>query len=515
MSDLSQEPDNYSLDDMMERLKRPSPTGTGDQGELVTRVDGSRAVRVRKRKRRSYQPHKDEAAQNRRLRIIQVSAALLLLLLSGLTAAGALIFGNSPFFRNRLLEGARFITGSKLEIREFRINPKTANASYVAMTWPGGNVLRELQARSLQAEILPSSFLGKSLNGDEITAGQVEVFLDFPEPSQPRAVEAAPVGRMNIRFKRYATNKLRLVLGSKTNATASIRDSEFVLQDRGPATRPQLIINRGTLQIPECPLWRIDRGHIEFRGDDIDMVGLRLLHETDTRGYMKLSGIIQPYSPDRKSTLAVQLDDFPLDGLVGAKLGKLFTGRVGSTDSADSNYFSFTPASETRGSLALAFEKSPSSSFEVSGFPAFALLARLLEDKWFERPVFDSNVQGTIRRNVGEVILEDLTCENRNRMSLRAHLRLTKQGSLSGTLRIGITDPMLKSSASNRIKHVFKESLNGFHWVELTVTGHTDAPRDNFAALYDAASADPVGRTLPGSSTIPSFEDLTTPPVPR
>ena len=520
MSDPSHEPDNYSIDDMMDRLKRRSSTGEEEQGELVTRADGSQAIRVRKRKRRSYQPHKDEEAKNRKLRIIQVSAALLIFILVGLTAAGALIFGNSPLFRNRLLEGARLMTGAKLEIREFRINPETAHARSMTMTWPAGNVLRELNLSMLRAEITPSSFLGKSLAGDELTASQAELLLDFPDPSQPRSVEAAPAGRMDIRFKRYATNNLLLVLGPKAKSTASIRNSEFVLQDRGAATRPQLIINRGILHIPGSPPWRIDRGHIEFRSDDIDLVSLRLLHETDTRGYMKLSGIIQPYSPDRKSTLAVQLDDFPLDGLVGAKLGKLFTGRVNTADSASSNYFSFTPASETQGTLAVNFEKALMTPFEVGGFPAFALLARLLDDKWFERPVFDSDVQGTIRHSNGEVALNDLTCDNRSRMSLIANLRMAKQGTLSGTLRIGISEPMLKSSASHRIKHVFKESSDGFHWADLTISGHVDSPRDNFAALYEAAPvgpagpAGPAGSPPPGTTGTPSFEDLTAPSGP-
>jgi hypothetical protein len=510
MPDNSQEPDNYSIDDIIDRLKRRSPDGTDDPGALVTRADGSQAIRVRKRKRRSSQPHKDEQTKTRRMRMIQVSGAFLLIVLAGLAAGGALVFGNSPVFRNRLVAGINILTGADVEMREFRVNPKTANATLLDLTWPEGHVMRHLRLRSINAEIFPASFLGKALTGEEITAGQAELTLDFPAPGQALQAEANRSKPMDIRFKRYAANNLRLSLGAKTSPVLWLRDSEFTLQDRGQNAWPQLLVNRGTIAIPGAPVWRLDRGHVEFRADDIDVIGLRLLHQTDNRGHMKLSGSIQPYETDRQSTLAVQLDSFVFDGLVGDRLGKIFVGRVNTSEVARSNFFSFTPAAETNGVLAITFEGSLATPFEVSGFPAFTLLARLLDDNWFERPSFEADVRGMVRRADGEVVISDLQCENRSRISLKADLRMTKDHRLTGTLRMGIAETMLKSSPNRRLERVFGESRHGFRWVELAISGRADAPHDNFSALYDATPADPAA-ALPGGTGAPSFEDLTTP----
>lgn len=509
MPDNSQDPDNYSIDDMIDRLKRRPTDGADDAGELVTRADGSQAIRIRKRKRRSNQPHKEEQTKTRRMRIIQVSGAFLLIVLAGLTAGGALVFGNSPLFRNRLAAGIHTRTGADVEMSEFRVNPKTANASLLDLTWPEGHVIRHLRLRSINAEIFPASFLGNALTGEEITAGQAELTLDFPVAGQPRKAEAVPSEPMDIRFKRYATNNLRLSLGAKSSPVLWLRDSEFTLQDRGPNARPQLLVNRGTIAIPGAPIWRLDRGHIEFRSDDIDVIGLRLLHETDNRGHMKLSGTVQAYEPGQQSTLAVQMDSFPFDGLVGDRLGKIFTGRINTSEVARSNFFSFTPAAETNGVLAVTFESSMATPFEVSGFPAFTLLARLLDDNWFERPAFETDVSGTVRRADGEVVISDLVCENRSRIALKANLRKTKDHRLTGTLRMGIAETMLKSSQNRRLERVFGESRHGFRWVELAISGRAEAPHDNFAALYDATPAEAT--TLPGGTGAPSFEDLTAP----
>lgn len=56
-----QGPDQYSFDEIMERLKKSHGADLGpDDGELVTRADGTQAIRIRKRKRRSHQPHHEE-----------------------------------------------------------------------------------------------------------------------------------------------------------------------------------------------------------------------------------------------------------------------------------------------------------------------------------------------------------------------------------------------------------------------------------------------------------------------
>lgn len=510
MSENSNEPDNYSIDDMIDRLKRRPEEGGEPRGELVTRADGTQAIRVRKRKRRTHQPHKDEQVRSRRMLMIQVSGAFLLIVLLGLTAGGAMVFGNSPVYRNRVLAGARTLTGAELELRGFRVNPKTANASTLEFTWPEGHVLRRLFLRSLNAEIHPASFLGRAFSGEELSASQAEMRIDFPVPGQARAAGAPNSDPMDIRFHRYAAQKLQVTLGPETSPVLRLRETEFTLQDQGRNTSPFLLINRGTLSIPGAPAWRVDRAHVEFRGDEIDVVSLRLLHATDNRGHMKLNGTVQPYNPQRESTLAVHLDGFPIDALVGEALGKVLSGYVDSKETARSNFFSFTPAEETKGVLAVTFESTPATPFEIKGFPAFGFLVRVLDDKWFENPVFEGGVRGTLRRADGEVVVGDLECENRSRISLKANLRITADNQLAGTLRMGIADVLIKSSQNPRLERVFSEARHGFRWAELAVSGRPDAPLDNLSALYDAAPAGPDA-ALPGSTGTPSFEDLTTP----
>ncbi|MBU6327458.1 MAG: hypothetical protein KGQ89_07515, partial [Verrucomicrobia bacterium] len=66
-----QEPESYSLEEMMRRLKERGH----NEGELVVRSDGTQALKVKKRKRRSNQPHKEEMKRAQQFRVVQLAIA--------------------------------------------------------------------------------------------------------------------------------------------------------------------------------------------------------------------------------------------------------------------------------------------------------------------------------------------------------------------------------------------------------------------------------------------------------
>ena len=138
------EPEKYSIDEMMDRLKNRPAEDPIQDGELVTRSDGSQAIRVRKRKRRSHQPAKEERKSTRRARMIQVSGALSLLLLGLFAAGAAIVYANSAGFRESLVKKISLSSGARAELQLFRMNPTSANAGMLTLAWPEGNALRDL-----------------------------------------------------------------------------------------------------------------------------------------------------------------------------------------------------------------------------------------------------------------------------------------------------------------------------------------------------------------------------------
>ena len=510
------EPEKYSIDEMMDRLKNRPAEDPLQDGELVTRADGTQAIRVRKRKRRSHQPHKEELRQNRRARMIQVSGALILVLLATFGAGAAIVFANSAPFREGLVRKIVENTGAKVQLEQFRMNPTHANAGRLILNWPDGNALGELSTRGIRAGIHPTSYFGKSMVGDEVICAEGILNLRVPDLQSPLRLEA-PDSPSLIRFKRYASPRLHVLVGDPSAPLIRLSNTEGSFQPGSVGKRSLLLLNRGDISIRGWPQLRMDRSHIEFRGTEVDVLGMRLRHETDNRGAFELSGTVTPYLRDRGSSMAVDLQSYLLSGLVGPELGRLFSGsntedlisgRIDTLPDTKSNYLTFTPGPAPDSKLAISFRSSLTSNFELTGFPFLSGIARLLDDSWFEKPIFEADAQGVLRRENGVVALGELNFEHKGRMAIRGGLSMAANRMLGGALEVGIAEPMVKTAANRRLDAMLGPAKDGFRWVTVKISGSAANPADNFSELFDATSVTGIPAANDG---IPSFEQHVAP----
>ena len=511
MSAAPSEPEKYSIDEMMDRLKA-APSENPDEGELVTRSDGSQAIRVRKRKRRSTQPHKEERHRTRRTRIIQVSAALIFLFIAALTVGGAIIYANSTPFRQGLIRKIEQVSGATVDLQGFRMNPKTANSGIFSLTWPDGNVLKNFSTLGFTADVSPASFLGKSMTGEDVTLGNGVLTLQFPKAGQALRNDPAPPGASPIRFDRYRIPMLDITLGDPATPLIKLATSEASLTPENINGRPQLSLYHGALTIDGWPKLRMDRALVEFRGTEAEIIGLRVLHETDDRGALEVSGLVAPYKPDQPVTLAVTLDEFQLSGLTGAALGRLFSGKIDSLPIAKSNYLTFLPTANPSPTFDASFRVSSNSSIEVRGFPfLFALSQILREDPWFLQPTFEGDASGVIHRERGVVTLRNLDLESKGRLALRGEISIAANQTLAGSLQLGLAESVIGGAPTTRLKSMFGPPMDGYRWLTLKISGPATEPMDNFKELFSTAAVAPRESPAPVDTEKSSFEELTRP----
>lgn len=509
MSAAPSEPEKYSIDEMMDRLKQSS-SESPDNGELVTRADGSQAVRVRKRKRRSSQPKKESVESNRRARIIQISAALVLVIGALLAAGVGIIYANSSLFRDSLIQKIEHATGADAGIVEFRMNPKTGNAKTLSMTWPQGNVLKSMVLNGLTAEIFPSSFLGKSMNGEEVIIQGGTVALQYPEPGQTKLKNPPAGDSPAINFSRYRSRVLDITLGNTPGSALGLSKTEGSFAPNNVKGVPQLSLYKGELFIPNWPKLRLDRALVEFHGEEADIINLRLLHEKDNQGSFQLRGTVSPYQPEQLTTLEVGLESFQISGIIGPAFGKLVDGEIDTQPVANSNFLSFRPTATSSAKLDVAFSASLNSKISMQGFPFLSALSQALgEDEWFLNPVFEEKNSAGLLREAGAVSIRNIDFESKARMALRGEISLSSSQTLSGNLQVGISEAMIVGSKNSRLINMFGPTIEGFRWITLKIDGQVNAPTDNFKVLFDAAKASAAAR--PAGETGSSFEELTTP----
>ncbi len=506
MASPESDPEKYSIDEMMERLKSRAPEEPSSAGELVIRDDGTAAIRVRKRKRRSSQPKKEEARRSRRALIFQISGILVLLILAGLAIGGGIVFANSVPYRNSLVKKVAAATGASVDLQLFRMNPTNAYADSMSLDWPEGHILGDLKLRVLKAEIRPSSFLGKTFTGEDVTASDGVLRLYAPQGKPPGPGEGSE-GEPTLRFNRYGVNKLDVFFGDPTEGSGRLTGTEASFYATTVSGHPQLRLHRGDLAFEGWPTLQVDRGLIEFRGGEIGIVGLKLSSESDRRGQLDLVGTVQPFDPDRPSTLKLTASSFPMAGIVGPVLGNLISGRIDTDPEAQSNSLSFAPGPNPAATLSLSFTGSLDSGMEMKQFPFLFGLAQSLNDDWFERPVFSSDASGTIRRAAGVVRLADLSLLTRGRMAVKGDIAMDRSGLLSGVIEVGLTEGIVAGAPSRRLAALFGGSREGFRWMKLAISGTAESPADDFQEQYNTLEREASGVSSPGAT----FEELTRP----
>lgn len=522
------EPERYSLDQMMERLQGGQDEHPSE-GELVTRADGTQAIRVRKRKRRSHQPQREEAKRSQKLQSIRVAAlgagVLLLLLFIG----GVFVYTNTPAYRNKVGAAITARTGaSKAELKSFRVTPLSANANEVSVVWPDGTSYgKELTLRRISAKVSPFGVLRSGISGSDITATEGTLVLQSLTGSPTRPAPDAP----EIRFESAVIGKLGVFFGSQSSPVFKVTDTEASLSRMGQADHQALNLHRGTFGLSGWPAWNLDRIFLELAPDSIKVVSFRASDTVLPRGQMEISGVINTADPSASSSLSVKLSAFQVADLFGPDLAKFINFKLDSREVASSNYLSVVPASPQDAEIAVAFTSALSAGFlqpvtsdginsidaknSLAGFPFLSKLATALDDRKYLSPVFDE-ATGVIRRKGARIEARDLRFVCRALFTVSGSFTIAEDRSLTGSLEVGLPETVLELARQEKLDAMFGPVRNGLRWCPVRLGGSADFPTDDFAASLSgpARVTEPGGSAAPGAERPPAdpgklFEDLT------
>ncbi len=498
--------EKYTIDEMMGRLKKRQTAEVTP--ELVTRSDGSQALKVKKRRRRTDQTVNNETKLKKRIQIVQIAGVVLLLTIVSLVLGVGVLYVNSAGYRDSLTSKLEISSGAEVDLKQFRMNPLAAKTGATKLSWPAGNVLEKLELNGATAKIYPSAFIGKTFGGEEIVAESGKLFLQASDPSQPVRHVPGPEGELPVRFSRYAVPSLDIRFG----AFGGLSKTEASLFPGTIAGQGELRLSGGALQLADWPQLSLDRSYIKVRNSELQIQSMRFnLPEVADRqtstGYIDFSGSLTPFGDQGTHTLSAKLGNFPLSYLVGGDLGRFFVGRVDSSEIPDSNFLSFDVDAPENARLELTVANSLDSRIDMSGFKFLQMLAVAFNDRWYEFPVFDDDVTMVVKRMGQDCDISGISLVKRGRMVVRGDIFNGEGGAIKGKLKIGIPETTVAVSGDKKLAKMFGEVREGYRWVDLEISGTGAVPEDNFRTIYmDTSSGE---SSAPGKGTPQdSFEDL-------
>lgn len=479
--DPSAEPESYTLEEMMEKLKE---RGQGD-GELVTRADGTQAIKVKKRKRRSTQPHKEKAKTQQKIRIFQFGIVFFLLAALVATAAGMLFYYNSSSFRESVRVKVAAWTGADVDFAEFSVTPKNSRCATIKMAWPEGNHLRSLALVAPTAHLDISSFLGAKWGGSSVVASTGKLDFAAGEEGKPkRGATALEETEFPFNFANYRCEKLDILgYGKDKQAWMSVEgtDAAMIKNTRGS----QLRLVGGLVKVLGFAPVKLDRATLFFELGQMKIDTLRFKPKDAGDGTLEFANAIDLYSKE-SSKLKMTLDRFPLEALLGDGLGKVINGLVETDENSLNRVLTLTPGEYNSFSIQLGFRGSDRDALSIKNFPFLSDLSRELQDRDFNNSyVFSDRVEGELLRGVNQATIKGLHLEKEGSFVVKGELSFIN-GKLEGTLQLGLAPSQL-GGAAPEMRKVFSQVSDNYQWCKIQISGTPDLPMDNFADLLKKA----------------------------
>lgn len=505
------EPEKYSIDDMMDRLRSRGEGGRSGEAELVVRADGTQAYRMRKRKRRSHQPKKEKEKRQRRFRVAQVVGAVALVAVTGLALLGSLIYLNSSAYRTSILTRIKTWTGAEPELSQFRVSPVSAAAGAVELSWPDSSMLKRLKLDGVRADLRISSIFGGAWKGAEMVATQGGSLILQTPSGAPAGPSPERIGSCPFQF-RYRSPKFSVIMGDPERPAMHLKDSEVSLAVLDPgATTANLQFEGGTLSLAGWGEFGLNFASLQIEPGGLRLGGLRLAPAAGAKGEIEILNPRQVQLDLNKgeAEMDLRIARIPLSSLLGSGFGSWLGATVESPEQSMGSFL-FVGGKIPRLSCRIPFQATPSSESTIDRLPLFSILAKETGEVWYQKPRLDQEFRGTVVRDADSTGLEGLELDARGRLSITGQVSADAAGTLSGVLEIGLPESELTDSAVS-FRRVFARRSDGYAWASVKISGTGLKPADDFQQQMESASTT-VSPTIEGAGFLEDeFRELTTP----
>jgi len=452
-----------------ERMLRAAERKSGSQGsetrEVITQEDGTKIVRVRKRKRKSNVDSDSLTNSDDKLNMRLFLGIIISLVVLSIVGIGFLSFRvvslNKPSEINRLTETANTTFVTDTEIKGYRLGYNKVKVSqFVIKENETSPIGYKLQINSIKAPIDPYQlFLGKLSGGlAQASSAVLEVSPNFiNQPVFSNKWESS------YSHDSLSIDSLDIILGESKKSKVAGANATFTKKDKSLifTLREGALIGSGAF--PSV----LEKGRIHFDEDKISVESL-VFNDGDS-GKIALSGDI--YNGKEQAL------DYKIEGLslerMNNFLGEIISARINS-DSGRAHFNfeegTYTLSSDFRSSVRGVTLKR--FLFLIDIKETFGMVDRA-------ELSFLDEARGRLTISNDGYRLHDLNLYNAPNLRVQGEVNVDLKGKLSGQLSVGFSVSKITSAFPN-IDRSKLSVIGGFVFIPATLSGTTNIPKDDF-----------------------------------
>ncbi len=480
---MPEDKENIAVEEMMKNLKRgeenyrpitEEDTKANDQpdsrleqgGELVTRADGSKAIKVKSHKRRSHQPKKEKQRKNQRNKIILISLGVVGLLLAGIAFTVMIGYYNGNRFKEKVTTTVANITGAETELEKLDVSLSTAKIQKIHLDWKEKNsVVDYLQLEKVVADFGVFSFFGGGWNGSEVQSSNGEIHLRLNE--NPAQMNTGGEALVDFEFTTYKCNDLDAVIGKDGDWKVNGSRAEFRVTEDGVK---QVYLYGGSINAPFFEEYQIKSGVAEVKPTLVDL-NLNLASKNG-RGSILLVGDVGYKSSDSIS-LVTKFTDANLDDWIDAKAQRFIRGVMTNGEGVFKMNLGDFKSKEITTNV-------ESNATDIISFEFLETLSLKLRNSFYgNKLAFTGDSSYRVSWLKDKVMVSNMKLIEPDRMQILGDFTINRSNELSGSFKIGVATEAMNPVDLRALKKVFKEDKGDYIWTNITLSGSVDTPKDD------------------------------------
>lgn len=492
-SDVGEEGASSHVRGIIQQLNEEKPSKEKSR-EVVVRPDGTKVIRVTKKRRVLVSDAEKRKAGRRSFLMILLGAFILcfallavLLFRMSLLSGEAYVQQQSEALKRAWGAETVALSGVGVEGTDFHL-------SGVVAEFPEGSLIRRVVLADVSANLDIATFFSGILKGDKVSIARAEIVYDA-------AAEKLSIPRFQgedlWKFARVECDEFNVKSTAEENPAVAVSNAHAYLYypRRSDRSSCALEVSGGTVQIRGMQPIRLKDGKFYISPSGVEEFSLRGTTDraTEAAGHEKTSLAISgrlsegdllggPYEFDADN---MRFEDFTQGRLENIFTARTVTQAVGRDRSRARVLLPF------QGSAPVFSGEFALKNICFKGFPVETALLRHMESekrKNYLPPVISRG--HVVLTHEGENLrleLPDAQVVERDLLHLRGHVELNESNAVSGTMEFGLPAIVTHAEyADGKADPIFREDA-GVAWLAVELSGTVNLPEDNSAQLEAAA----------------------------
>lgn len=467
--------------------------------EVVVRPDGSKVVRVTKKRRVLVSDAEKRKAGRRSFMLILMGAFALCFIGVAMLLFRMSQMSGEAYVQSRADELKRAWGAESVTLLGGGVEGTSFHISGIVAEFSADSLVQHVELSDISADLDTSSFFTRVLTGDKMTIGRAEVHLN---PAGRTLQMPLFQSEALWKFRRVECENFHVTMGD----ILKLKDARSYMYHPRSSDKSvcSLVISEGTVQLRGMKLIRLreskwllsPRGVEEFSlSGTTDRPNESAGHESTS---LAICGRI-PVGDSLAGPFEFDSDGMPFSEFTQGRFGNILTARTAQQAIGKNHSLArITLPLETQtpvfgGEFLLK-------QICLSGFPVQQLITMHMEAG--KRASYQPGVIGSghvqltqVGENM-EVVFPENQVEERDLLSLAGNLVLDADNSISGKMDIGIPAILTHAEyADGKPDPIFRENA-GTAWVTVELSGTVNLPDDNSAVLV--AETEEARRARPG-----------------